>query len=418
VYVLLLCLCFLLPVCSAATTRPKTSGLKSSGYRAVVFKGEVLAREIAKTTGIALNPLLCMSALGAYTYYSTDQAARTGLPWHASPKFWGPLAFVLLLIFVKDSSKIALPKILTVPLDAAETLLEKKATALLALPMLFSAISNGEFEQVQQGAQQVVDAVFPLAFAAGTTMDMAAQSSPDMVTTLLTYAVIVTLFVVVWVLSHAFNILILLCPFSSFDMVLATARNTLVAAVMGLSNTPFGLGLSLVVIVVAVWFFPRALRLVLFGTLVSYDIVLYRLLRRPVPAASLYPVTGFTCCPIADIAPRTYGRIDQEQGEVVLRCRPGIFRREQTVRTGVKTSGCFLKPGILSPVVSQRPVAREDVDFFRLRPQYHDVIEKVAEHLHIKVARETSLVGKLGVWLKWCLAVMKQSPCLEVPPEV
>jgi len=413
---LLLLLVFLFPLQAAGAGKGQPK-LKTSGYKAVAFKGEVLSREIARTTGIALNPILCMSALGAYTYYTTDKESQDLLPWHASPKFWGPLAFVMLLILLKDSSKVALPKVLTVPLDAVETLLEKKASALLALPMLFSAINSGEFEQMNELSKQVANFVLPAAIA-GSSMDIVVNSSPDLFATITTFIIVFTIFVVVWVLSHAFNVLILLCPFSTFDMVLATTRNALVAAVIGLSETTFGFGLSLAIIFVAVFFFPRALRLVVFGTVMSFDIIVYRILKKTTePLSSLQRgIRGFTSCYLSSIPPRTYSTISQKNGEIFISYRPHFFGSQQKVKTTIEVASCELSDGFLSPVViAKNAYGNKEIQFFRLRAQYHQSLDQVADFLKISVARETSLAGKLAECLKWCGSLFKKTPRLDVP---
>ena len=413
---LLVFVLFFTQIPAAMANRGGTSGLKTAGYKSVAFKGEVLSREIARTTGIALNPILCMSAFGAYTYYTTEAAERQALPWHASPQFFGPLALVMFLIFLKDSSKIALPKVLTVPLDALETLLEKKASALLALPMLFSAINSGEYEQVQQISQLLGD-FFSHAAIAGTPPGLAVQAGPGILTTLTTCTVVTAVFVVVWVLSHAFDILILLSPFSTFDMVLATTRNGLIAGVVGMAGSPFGLWLSLAICVVAVVLFPRALRLVIFGTVISYDIVVYRLLARE--SSSLLQgqeIQGFTCCYLSSVPPRTYATIKQNQGQLVITCKTGFFGPQKSIPTGIAAADCALEPGFLSPVVKTKDgQGHGEIRLLRLRPKYHRAVDQVAAGLGVRVARETSLAGKLSAWIEWSASLFKKSPRLEVP---
>ena len=69
----------------AADPRPTPSPMS---YKQVTFNAELLSQEIAQLTGLALNPILCMSALGAYSYFSAPEQDRSALPWHLSPKFW------------------------------------------------------------------------------------------------------------------------------------------------------------------------------------------------------------------------------------------------------------------------------------------------------------------------------------------
>ena len=410
IVVLLVPLLFLVPLQAQGAVQGVASEKKSSGYSRAVFKGEVLSREIARTTGLALNPLLCMSAFGAYTWYSTEKSQRPQLPWHNSPRFWVPLGLLLLLILIKDSSKAVIPKMLIAPLDAVEILLEKKATALLALPMLFSAIQSGEFAGTKQVSLYLGNFLLPQALA-GPAAHMGLQAGNGLFADIATFCLVATLFVVVWVLSHAFNMLILLCPFGFFDTILATTRNTLVAAVMGLANTFFGFILSLAIIGTAIWLFPRALRLVIFGTVISYDLVFYRLFRKKLSLPDRTEVLrGFTCCSLGVIPARAYGAISQKQGQLVFSCKPGIFKKRQRVLTGISPSSCELVPGILSPVVQ-----RGNVHVFRIRPAYHDHVEQVGRTLGMVVARETSLAGRVKDIFKWGVALLRTPTRIDVP---
>ena len=207
-------------------------------YKQVTFNAEMLSQEIAQLTGLALNPILCMSALGAYSYFSAPEQDRSGLPWHLSPKFWGPLAVVLGMIFLKDTFGAAFPKLLKSPLDAVEILFEKNTSALIALPVLLTSVTQGEFQQVQQLSQQACDALFPVAVAAGSAdAALNAGAGVDLLLMVMASSTATMIFIAVWVLSQAFNVLILLCPFSLGDALLAAAKNALVLLIIGLSGT-------------------------------------------------------------------------------------------------------------------------------------------------------------------------------------
>jgi len=405
--VCLLLLLLVLPCTPARAAKP----LNTPEYKSLVFKGELLSREIAKTTGIALNPILCMSALGAYHYFSTEPAARPTLPWHAQPLFWGSLSFVLLLIFLKDSGKIVLPKILMVPLDAAETLIEKKATALLALPLLFSLVYNGEFEQLRQVSQQAMLFFAPVSQALAAP-DVAGSAVAGPASTLLTLAVVYVLFAVVWVVSHAINMLILLSPFNMVDMLLASLRNSLAALVLGLSGTTFGLGLALVTVALCLWLFPRALRLVFFGTITAYDILVYRLFgRQPDPVGPDQGVRGFTSCVIGTAPPLTPALLRQQDGRLLVTLRPGVFRARQTIVPEPAPAQCELQPGLLSPVIVARATDQnEEIQLFRLLPRHGRHLRQVGQALAIPVAADTSLAAVLGGWLQWVVSLLRK-PC-------
>ena len=393
------------------------AGVKTSSYKGMVFKGNLLAEELSKTTGIALNPLLCISALGAYSYFQTPVDQRSGLPWHCSPKFWGPLALVMGLIFLKDSSKVAVPKLLMIPLDAIETLVEKNTSALLALPVLFSLVSSGGFEQTGLLVQQAGQFFLPAALA-GNGMEAVANSG-GLLPMLATYLTVLVIFVVVWVLSQAFNVLILLCPFSFIDVLLATARNGLIALVAGLSGTPFGVALSLLIILVSVYLFPRTVRFVVFGTVISFDIVLYRLsnkrCQQPQPEKG---ISCFTSSYLNALPPLTYGKLRQKDG--LLRFsykRLYLFGRRRVILQPRATE-CELVSGLLSPLVYQQPdltKKREDepassgrVQLFRIRGCYCQHLPEIAELLAIRENKEISIAGKIKEGISWLASLLRR----------
>src|ERR1039458_10727045 len=78
-------------------------------------------------TGVAISPLLGVSAVGCYQYCKAEtDEQRAKLPWFASPVFWVPAFLVLALCFLKDTAGVALPTAAKKPLDA----IDRKSTRL------------------------------------------------------------------------------------------------------------------------------------------------------------------------------------------------------------------------------------------------------------------------------------------------
>lgn len=94
--------------------------------------GVELARTLATVTGIAITPLLGVSAVGAWNYYKAESSARTDLPWYASLWFWIPGLIVGLLLVLKDPLLGLIPGVKK-PLDALDVL-ENKVSAVVAAP--------------------------------------------------------------------------------------------------------------------------------------------------------------------------------------------------------------------------------------------------------------------------------------------
>ena len=182
----------------------------------LILNGEMIANEISKATGLAISPILGISVLGAYTYYTTPAEQRSEVPWHAKPPFWGPLLVVLLGIILKDSSKIALPKIIIMPLDAIETLLEKNVSAILGLLVVLSSVTGKGIEQLQLAGHDISFSLVSSAYATDA-VNSAATTSTGLFELGFLYILVTVVFGLVWVVSQSFNFLIFLCPSSWLD---------------------------------------------------------------------------------------------------------------------------------------------------------------------------------------------------------
>ncbi|MDX9839896.1 MAG: hypothetical protein RBS95_00440, partial [Desulfobulbus sp.] len=234
--VLVILLLFLLAgpvqaVCAQTATSAHTTALPDP-----LRQGERLARELTLATGVAVSPLLGVVLLGAGHYFTAAEADRPALPWHASPRFWGSAAVLLGLLFLKDSSKVALPKLLVAPLDALETLLEKNLSGLLALPVLASAFGGGDFAALQALGTQATELLLPAAWAGETPAAVAPGLPGAILGGCATFAV----YAVIWVCSQAGNVLILLSPSSLLDSLLIAAKTTIAVLLLGLVDTVFG----------------------------------------------------------------------------------------------------------------------------------------------------------------------------------
>ena len=361
---------------------------------------------------MAVSPLLGVVLLGAGHYFTAAEADRPALPWHASPRFWGSAAVLLGLLFLKDSSKVALPKLLVAPLDALETLLEKNLSGLLALPVLASAFSTGDFAALQALGTQATELLLPVAWA-GETPAAAASGLPGAI---LGGGATLAIYAVIWVCSQAGNVLILLSPSSLLDSLLIAAKTTIAVLLLGLAGTLPGQLLALVLVLLALRLFPRALRLVVFGTLVSQDLVRHRLLGRPVPSpAADRPVRCFTSCRLGDLSLLTCGRLGVQDGALAFSWRPLMVGRERSVQTTIDPATCTLGRGFLSPVVCWRDTgAAARVQLFRLLPATAAHLDLVAAQLGVRGQEETSVRSRLAEGWRWCRSLFAPAAVIRV----
>ena len=358
---LLVLLLFILTGPAQAAAAQTTAPAHTTGMGDALRQGERLARELTLTTGVAVSPLLGVVLLGAGHYFTAAEADRPALPWHASPRFWGSAAVLLGLLFLKDSSKVALPKLLVAPLDA-----------LAAASGLPGAILGG-----------------------GATL---------------------AIYAVIWVCSQAGNVLILLSPSSLLDSLLIAAKTTIAVLLLGLAGTLPGQLLALVLVLLALRLFPRALRLVVFGTLVSQDLVRHRLLGRPVPSpAADRPVRCFTSCRLGGLPLLTCGRLGVQDGALAFSWRPLMVGRERTVQTTIDPATCTLGRGFLSPVVCWRDTrAAARVQLFRLLPATAAHLDLVAAQLGVRGQEETSVRSRLAEGWRWCRSLFAPAAVIRV----
>lgn len=381
----------------AAAAEPPSSSLTSR----LLFNGDLIATEISKVTGCAISPILGISVLGAYTYYTTPEPQRPQLPWHAAPQFWGPLLAVLLGIILKDSAKVALPKIILVPLDAAETLLEKNTSAVLALIVLLTSITGKGLDQLQLTASLLVPS-FPA--SAHAAADMTRQAGPDLIGTLelgSLILVVLVVYTVVWIVSHSINILILVSPFSMLDLLLTLGKNSVIALLLGASllHPLAGLLVSLAIFLLSLLLFSWSLRFVLFGTLMALD-----LLRGP-PAAlpsDTRSAQVFACRGLRGVPVMSYGRLYRTGDALIFTYRPWLFLRSRSVTLPepceVYSFGKGRYSGIL---IRAEGESGRYATLCRFRPRYNSHEDKMAEMLGLACVRDLSLARTLRDGLGW-----------------
>jgi hypothetical protein len=277
------------------------------------------AAAISTITGIAISPLLGTGAFGAYRWWTAkDDAAREQLPWYAQMKFWLPALLIVALCAAKDAAGTALPVELKKPFDVLE-LLENKLSGLIAagavIPITIDTAVNLAMGREPSAGIALFD-------ASGLAMLQLGAIDGSWFLKALAVPVGVALFGVVWLASHAINVMILLSPWGAIDAALKAARTAVLGAVAvtAVMDPWMGAFFSLLVIVLSYFVAGWAFRLTVFGTLQCWDFLTLRS-RRFSPKENdnrMFSGAHFTGVPA-----RTYGRLVQRtEGALEFFYRP------------------------------------------------------------------------------------------------
>lgn len=382
----------------AAADAGYAAGTAKSGGEQSLMNGTIIAEEISRATGIAISPILGLSVLGAYTYYTTPPEKRELVPWYARPAFWTPLLVVLLGIILKDSAKIALPKIIVMPLDAIETLLEKNASAALGLLVILSSVSGRGLDQLRLARFLPHELFVPAANAAQHFSHAAVSGILE--TGILAMAITVV-FTVVWVVSQSFNFLILLCPSSWLDLLLTCSKNSIVALLLGgyLINPFLGLFLSIPVIVISAFLFARSYRFVIFGTIFASDILLGKSRKNAVGPGMIRAFAGPSAAGIPSLS---YGYLANQKGMLLFQYRPWLLLPRRSIPLPMPASRCEAGKATVAPVILYPGENEKQYTvLFRLRPLYHSHEEKIAEILGLGGVRDVTFGRSLRAGLAW-----------------
>lgn len=264
-----------------------------------------IATALSTVTGIAISPLLGTSGYGAYKWFTAaDGKARAALPWYAQMKFWLPALLLVTAAAAKDVLGTVVPPGLKKPLDVIETL-ENKFSGLVAagavVPFAMDTLSG-------MLASGKAVAMAPALAHSGLASIHVAAFDASWLLNLMTVPLGLAVFAVVWLASHAINVLILLSPWGAIDAALKTARTALLGlvAITATMNPWIGAALSLVVIVIAWLVAGWAFRLTCFGSIFCWEFFTRRRSRFS-PADDGNAM--FAGAKLPGVPIRTYGRL-------------------------------------------------------------------------------------------------------------
>lgn len=362
--------------------------------------GVTLSQGVTEITGVAISPLLGVSSVGAWRYWNTPTEARAALPWYAQPWAWSAGFAVLALCFLKDSLGTAVPGVLKKPFDMVE-LFENKASALVASAAFVPLVAR------EMGKH--LDAEHPVAVPTASLAGVEWIASIHAAWVIVPVAVVA--FLMVWVCSHAINVLIILSPFSTLDALLKLARTALLASVgvMYWIAPWLAAVFCLLIIAVAAWLAPSALRLAVFGARFAGDILMPgRGRKRATPAQP----HAFTLGRVAGLPPRTGGRLVLlEDGTMEFRHRRwGILDVRSTPLTGGRR---VVEKGLFSPSLVHLPGEPDERKQLIFLPRYRGHESAIVRDLNFHGVREHAMARGFAAVKSWLKGILSRGRKLE-----
>lgn len=365
------------------SAQPKRNGsTKTPGVEA--------AQTLSTVTGVAISPLMGVGAVGCYYWFKAPEQKRSGLPWFAQPWFWVPALLLVAVAGLKDILGTAAPTSLKKPFDVAEAI-ENKVSALVAAGAFIPLIISIFPEAAGDGTWAPADAGFA-AIGLGTLGNAL----------LVPFAL--ALFAVVWMASHAINMLILLSPFSTVDAALKSLRLGLLAVVTSSAfiNPYLGAAVSVVVIVFCYSIAGWSFRLGVFGTIYIWDFVTLRR-KRTQPGAEHNRC--FMARRTEDVPVRTYGRlVSDPQGGLRFIYRPLLILKSRalTLPAGQYVIGRGLFCPELDRVEAERITA-----LFIFPPRFLTHEEALARAYGLGEVRDIGLLKGMKAAWKWCKGLFR-----------
>jgi hypothetical protein len=381
---------------AAAKPKGKDGEVPSAGLE--------LAKTATQITGIAISPLLGVSAIGCYEWWSAHtDAEKAALPWFANPAVWLGGFLLVGAAAAKDAFGATLPPGWKKPLDVLDAT-ENKVSGLVAtgavIPVLVAAASKA------MASHGTPTAGLDLHLGNLAMVHLGAMDFSWLLTILMV-PLAIAVHAVVWIASHAINVLILLSPWGAIDAALKAARTALLGTLTGLAfiDPVVGATLSVAIIVVAYFLSGWAFRLTVFGTIFCWDFFTHRKGRFQLLADGNKVFLGRK---LDDVPLRTYGRLCQAaDGALTFKFKPWLVLAPREIP--VPRDGLVVGRGVFySEVLGHNPASDRNETLLLLPPRYLGHEELFARTYRISGTCEVGL-RKAWSWLKEVLGFGKKS---------
>lgn len=384
-------------------TLPLWAAPKSSTKGEVPSAGLELAKTATQITGIAISPLLGVSAVGMYQWWQAETPEQKAqLPWFANPMVWLGGFLLVAGAAAKDAFGATMPPGWKKPLDVIDTV-ENKITGLVAtgavIPLLVAATSKAMASGETSASIQAINT--------GLAMLPIAAIDLSWLWTILLLPLAVAVHVVVWVASHAINALILLSPWGAVDAALKSARTALLASLASIAyiDPVVGVTLSAIIVLFAYLISGWAFRLTVWATIFCWDFFTLRRGRFKLWADGNKVFLGRR---IERVPVRTYGRLYQAaDGALTFRFRPWLVLKERELT--LPREGIVVGRGVFySEVLGHNTESDKVETLLLLPPRYVGHEELFARTYRISGTCEIGL-RRAWAWLKETLGFKKKA---------
>lgn len=347
--------------------------------------GVALSEGISQITGTAISPLLGVSAVGAWKYFQTPAHQRHLLPWYCHPWAWGLGLGLISIVLLKDVLGATAPALVKKPLDFVE-LFEDKASALVAstafVPLVALAMAQMNAIPVQDAAHATTSMISPAEVGFATATPQLAFLDNAWVRFAIYTPVMMLCFLVVWLSSHAINVLIALSPFGLVDIALKFSKLFLLLLVTGASlvHPLLGLVVCLPIIALAVYMSGWAFRFTVFGTVFGWDL----LFGRKADKEDLKNgIRCFTARKTQGLPIRTYGKLKVNGlGMHSFHHRAWLIFPAREVPLDEPLDG--ITRGMAHPTITRSDLQGRARPAFLLSPRHRHCVEDIGRHLGIQ----------------------------------
>jgi hypothetical protein len=182
----------------------------------------------------------------------------------------------------------------------------------------------------------------------------------------------IAVFAIVWMASHAINVLILLSPWGAIDAVLKSGRTALLGllTLTATLNPLVSAALSVILIIVAYFVAGWSFRLTIYGSIFCWDFFTLRRTRYKVQPDENKVFAGGN---LPEVPVRTYGRLRQTDTALVFTYKPWLVLPERSVT--IAERNLAVGKGLFFSTV----ITGKDETYFILPPRYRGHEEELVK---------------------------------------